>query len=133
MSLYILPTAEIVQRYQKFNDLFRFYDEGVRGLIRDIILTTDITDPKINNGLDSDIYAKVVWDYEHCPEYRNLEMSYPNDQASVTIEFIFLAMHYDIQVMLTSVFVNNLYDLSAQEYDWVGNDLIAKVRFSMRW
>ena len=130
--VYILPTYTIVAQFKEFENLFTFYDEGIKGVIRDAVILSaayNLYDypeslyhpPKERtNGLRD----KVLADYDQSLEakWSNFELSrYPNN--TILIEIIVDKLEDAVEQMMRGIFRRDIYDVAPGGHKWIGNDL----------
>jgi hypothetical protein len=95
----ILPTAGSVLTYKNFEELFSFYPNGIKGLIKDYLffhkrnVGEDRANPEdaLTHDLKSseDLFLEEVLElYEKSWDYRFKELTHPNCQHEFTIEMV---------------------------------------------
>lgn len=147
MSLVILPTSEIIRELEQFDDMFSFYDSGIRGVVRDNILQSDLSDISEAQVLRTNsippwirkLNDRIVFEYSN--SYQAIRQHYlENTSDELYVEMIAEYANALVFEMLNTVFMkNNLNILSykwayidgkwtrVDAWRWVGNDLLVQV------
>ena len=129
MSLFILPTSEIVQEFKPFDSVFHFYKNGIKGVILDTIVISNghyLSNAANTNKLTSGLTAKVLEDYEQSPETIHLRFA-ENTNIGEHIEMISDSIDELVSEMMNTLFGAHPYTLHEDNCYWVGNDVCAKV------
>lgn len=102
-SLYLVIPMQGIAEFEKFEDLFSFYPEGVNGIVRDYLKA--LSDPEVLKSyevddleflpcsagefsVDKELLAKIVSMYENSVEYKSRLHSYPNCQMEIVVETV---------------------------------------------
>ena len=125
MVIFILPTKDILRLFQKYDELFMFYNDGVKGVIRDTILSR----VSANRGLD-DVLNKVRTDYlnsaEAVMEYLT-DYEFRSECIDLAVELITIA----INEMLIDLFKSCNYTMSKSYWKWFGDDFIIGAQINL--
>lgn len=90
----IIPTQKALEGTEKFDGLFSFYRNGIRGLIADYVALAHreiTTDPSCSAGEFRALYEmvrRVIAKYEQTTEYQSQLHSYPNCQMEIVVEAV---------------------------------------------
>jgi len=118
MVIFILPTKDILRLFQKYDELFMFYNDGVKGVIRDTILSRVST----NRGLD-DVLNKIRIDYlnsvDAVMEYLT-EYEFRSECIDLAVELITIA----INEMMIDLFKSRNSSIIISYWKWFGDDFI---------
>lgn len=128
----LLPTAEIIRDHGRHEGFFNFYEEGLRGVVRDMVLMSDdsifsTSIPQRQLNVSEGLIQKILREYQNSPEavmQRYLENTTYESYVELIAEMIADSVHD----MMRSIFVSAVYDVSKTEWDWLGNDLITRIR-----
>jgi hypothetical protein len=117
---FILPTGNILNEYKKYENLFSFYHDGLRGIIRDLILAHD---KKVT--IMEDIIEKIIWEYNNSPDasFRRATDS-TNNRDEIMIEIIAELISFAVIEMMDAIFMGKQIDVIEKSHRWVENDLI---------
>jgi hypothetical protein len=134
-TIFVLPTADIVREYQDFDPLFVFYEDGIRGVIRDSILLSEGWSVKptryreVQSWRDTRtrFLEKVLRDYSNSPE-AVLTRLLENTSAEMYVELVTEDIMRRVMGMMHDVFRHLVYDVSKAEWKWIGNDLATRIR-----
>jgi hypothetical protein len=121
---FILPTFEILQDFQESEQLFNFYNDGMKGVVRDLIVHWE------GGGSISDsthITEKILRDYSNSPEATISRFTDRIDMEAY-VELITSLLDIAVGEMLNALFPKITYDISNNEHSWIGDDLIIKLR-----
>jgi hypothetical protein len=149
MKPIILDTRALLQEYAEFSPLFAFYDNGLKDLVREAIITRSFNSPyttQYRPGLNSaqGLAAKVMMDFEFALDHHHDLFGEESPVALYNMEFAFNnllairtiaeAMERDVDRMLRNHLRTRLFEI-AQEGSgaqmlprWVGPDLAIFVR-----
>ena len=127
-DIIILPTADIVREFEDYESVFCFYDEGLRGVIKDIVLYNTVTDT--TGEQTSMLVQDVISVYEHSLYVRYLENTLSISQPEICIEMMVIQLESAVSKMLKALFVKELqrYRWDRSSYEWLGNDLITRIK-----
>lgn len=134
MITVVLPTAGIVSEHKSFEALFSFYEEGLHGLIRDMVMLSDQNPPKskrtceaIKRELhDSGLFDKIMRDYSHSPEACFLRHAGDLNHEQF-VEVAVEVIYQSVVEMMNTLFLRTVYEVCKQRWGWIGDDLIAKM------
>lgn len=141
MPKVILPTGDLLRNYRALEPMFSFYspgageEGGLRGLVRDMVLTADeATGPPPHFQAvfkkaiqDSGVLEKVMRDYADSPEGRfvfHTGRGHESSQVEMTAE----ALYEAVLEMMSAIFMRAVYEISKQDWQWLGDDLVATVK-----
>ena len=132
MSQVILPTTEIIREVWRFDELFSFYDDGIRGVVRDNVLHSDLTViseiselPVMKTSYWSiqKLNERIVFEYRNSP--RTLNLFYNENTCGDTyVELIAEWVSVMVFEMLKTLFVRSDLDIMTRDWYWIGNDLV---------
>ena len=127
----ILPISEALKEFQLMEFSLVFYDEGLRGLIRDHVLVSNARMSDIDfyaTTDDADPLEKKVVDQYHNSSYYRHDVEMGND--NLTLNAALMAskrIRKWVNGMMYAAFVHDVYSVHEQHYRWFGNDLIVKI------
>lgn len=133
--LYVLPTASIVREFREYNRLFSFYEDDIKGIIRDTILVSSAWMQKdysryhheIHRPLMADdLMEKIIRDYHNSGEALMQRLS-ENTSSETYIQRIVEQINRQVGDMMMTLFLNYVYDVSKTEWQWIGDDLVVKI------
>lgn len=134
MPKVVLPTADLLKDFAHLERMFDFYEDGLRGLVRDMVLTADAVDTPSSRVEDAfkqalqntGLIEKVMRDYAHSADAR---FNFLTGTGSEQIEVEIAVEHiYQIVLeMMAQLFRRAVYEICKQEWQWLGDDLVAKV------
>lgn len=128
MALYVLPTGEIIREFKNFEEMFSFYEEGIKGVVRDmVLLSDDITPGDPKSSTTQGLLDKILREYMNSPE-AVIQHLLENTSAANFVEFISEALKMMVQDMMRRLFTNALYEISKTEWQWIASDLVIKVQ-----
>lgn len=136
MAKVILPTSELLSFLTTFQELFSFYEDGLRGLVRDCVLLSDSVTQYDRLSIrefspaqiDPDFAKKVMREYEESPSAMFLRMTENTNSyhaAEMALEYI----HDAVVDMVKSTFGPAVFDISKGWHHWHCNDLVIEVVF----
>lgn len=134
MSLVILPTTEIIQEVGQFDELFSFYDDGIRGVVRDNVLHSDLSEiselPVMRTPSNpywiQKLNERIVFEYCNSPRALNLYYT-ENTCEDMYVELIAEWVNVLVFEMLKTLFVRSDLDILTRDWYWIGNDLVVKI------
>ena len=136
MPIVILPTAEIITRFKGFEELFGFYDDGLKGVIRDTILTSqayDLVKRRYPTGhknkciiMASGLMDKILRDYHNSADAMFLHRI-ENTNAATYVEEAAILIDQAVHEMMRVLFAKIVYDMCMDGSVWLGDDLMTKV------
>ena len=139
LARFILPTAEIVRNFKEYEPLFSFYDEGLRGLVRDMVMLSDMhaapeetrsTGFKRELGSDG-LLEKVLRDYGHSLDAMFAHhIGVPNKAPFVGALVELIYQH--VVEMMSAYFRREPYEVCKQQWEWLGSDVIVGISFLER-
>lgn len=138
MPIVILPTAEIITRFKGFEELFCFYDDGLKGIVRDSVLTSQAYDlveryhkPKGHRSKCiievSGLLDKILRDYHNSADAMFL-FRIENTNAATYVEEAAIQIDTAVNEMMRVLFARIVYDMNMDGYTWLGDDLMTTVR-----
>lgn len=154
-----LPTTDIVRNFKEFDRLFSFYEGGIKGVVRDTVLLSaawvldhpswifdreimrypglvahydtkhPITTayPVIADGL----LEKIMRDYANSPEAMMQRFS-ENTSSENYVEIVAEMIDRAVGEMMNTLFRSSVYDICKTEWQWIGDDLVAKIKIYNR-
>lgn len=133
----ILPTTEIYRAHRHYEPILCFYEDGVRGLIRDTVLLCNPT-PTLKQDEDErsdDLRAlldKVLGEYESSVDRAMLEnMFRRQDYASWLVEMCVCSIEEQVNRLMREfmqVFLrDDAFELCKSRCSWLGADLLVRV------
>ena len=131
-TIFVLPTADIVREYHHLDALFVFYDDGIKGIIRDaLLLSQGVTNQytreiELRRALEP-FMDKVLRTYDNSTEAM-LQRLLENTSAELYVEMVVADVWQRVSVMMKDLFQHLQYDVSRAEHRWLGNDLMTVVR-----
>lgn len=130
-SLFLLPTAEIIWEHRQWEPLFCFYDEGVRGIVRDLVLLQNHQRDDLPPVYEQ-LWAQVEDAYERSLNVRYLENTLGQITPLVYIETAVAELDAMVTAMLAVLFGRKTYRVAHDpvDYRWVGDDLLTAILFS---
>jgi hypothetical protein len=129
-EVHVLPIAEILREYFLLEHVFDFYEEGLRGLVRDhVLISTSIVCDIHEDDMEDDdadpLVNKIV------QAYRMNNLGYRNDYYNNNDERrLASALHRsrEIRLMINRLmyvlFRGSVYNIHPQRFQWLGNDLV---------
>lgn len=134
-----LPTAGIVHEYRDCEALFSFYEDGLKGLIRDMVLVSDSRPPMHKptaeeikqEFLDSGLPERIMTQYAQSPDARFLAHT-GNTTHEAFIEMAAEVIYQSVVEMMNSLFLRLVYEVRKQRWSWIGNDLVVSMRILER-
>lgn len=139
MHKVILPTSTLVRQFWHCEPLLCFYDLGVRGLIRDAVLLNcgkpassfSLYRRRKDPPLFSDgLLDYVLEEYERSLDLRFLENTLPQRAVSgcFAVETVVEAIDEAVAAMMRECFLREIYEICKTRWQWVGYDLLIRVR-----
>ncbi len=135
---FILPTSEIIRTFKAKEELFEFYEEGIRGLVRDIVMRPRAFDTvQICDGVGynkdamilEELVAQVVSQYENSLHYRYIENTRAHIHPSCLVEVVVLCVEDAVSQMLRGFFAGFAYDVCKSNWQWLEDDLVVTITF----
>jgi len=136
---YILPTSDLVRQFKPHERLFNFYEDGIKGLIRDTILLSAayryhlFAFSRYNNSqyaprptIADGLLEKVLRDYDNSLD-AHLERFQQNTNSSYYVETVVKLIDHAVGEMMADIFQSTAYDVSKTDWQWHGSDLVARV------
>lgn len=127
----ILPIAEALKEFELFEYILDFYDEGLRGLIRDHIFVSnaricDLDDHE--SSFDEDpLQKKIIEAYMHSIGYRHdVEMGIATKKLNAALSASHRIRKW-VDGMMYTAFMNDVYSVHEQYYRWFGRDIIVQI------
>lgn len=124
---FILPTAEIVTEFKHLEPVLCFYDDGLKGLIKEIVLRNTAAD--LSGQKSQDLAQEIVSAYEHSMHVRYMENTLRHADPSIYIELFVTQLDEILAELLTLLFASTLrthrWDYRGSR--WIGNDLLVRL------
>jgi hypothetical protein len=135
MPKVVLPTAEILKTFKDFEHLFDFYEDGLKGVVRDMVFTADTFQAQPDRVRDafkqalqnSGLIEKIMRDYSMSPEAQ-FHFHVGSHTQESAVEIAAQCIYVVVLQTMSNLFMRAVYEISKQEWDWVGQDLIASVQ-----
>jgi hypothetical protein len=127
MQKFILPTADLVDRFKDYEYFLVFYEDGIRGLIRDLVQRQagylQYEQELTNTKELFDFVDRRIFLYDNSPE---AICSQYNENINWNGILIVLIETLDtlIKETLLGFFNKSNYIICKHSYEWVGNDLV---------
>lgn len=135
MAKVILPTSEVLGFLSHFQELFSFYEDGLRGLVRDCVLLSDgVGSQRVSmrefgsSVIDPDFASKVMREYAQSPSAMFLSVI-NNSGAYHSAEMALEYVHDLVIDMVKATFGPAVYDISKTWHHWHSDDLVIEVVF----
>lgn len=128
----MLPTTELIREHQRFDPLFCFYHEGIKGLVRDIAVLSDGGALYTPHNVKDLILEKVDEEYEVCFDSRYNDHTLPPNfeyPSLAVIELITERLVEDI-VQMMQCLLHQRYEVSFDHRDqvWIADDLVVLIK-----
>lgn len=129
MLVVILPTSEILRRLRPISELFSFYQEGLRDVVRDFILRSEpmhISETRqLIPKLARDFQERLLFEYIN--SWRALSL-YHSERTSeeLYIELGIETINEIVYEVLQQHFRNKTVRFVEKEWYWLGDDLVIK-------
>lgn len=131
MLAIILPTTPIVKGFSQYENLFCFYDDGVKGVVKDHVLVSrsclvsfyeDIqkTDKSVR------LMDEIIQKYETSLHRQYMENTYNGCKPIHMLEDIINEIEREVNNMMYLYFFEHPYSIE-RGVKWVGDDLIIKI------
>jgi hypothetical protein len=118
----ILPTADIVREYETAERTFSFYEDGLRGVIRDLILYSNT-----GKGSGNYIQDKILREYSNTPEAVTSRIM-ENFMTEIYVETLVEVIFNSVSIMMQTLLPHVAHSISVTEHQWNCNDLIIKIK-----
>lgn len=132
----VLPTADIVREFRGYEPIFCFYEDGIRGVVRDsVLLSNGMYEHELDecishqSSLIETFINRVVEEYENSIHRRYIENTYAKNSPSITLELVVAQINSMVNTMTRALFMLRAYEICKSRWQWVGDDLIAVVQF----
>lgn len=127
----ILPVAEALKQFQLFEYVLDFYDEGLRGLIRDHVFVSNahLCDlEELESSFDEDpLEEKIVTAYTTSLNYRHdVAMGTANRKLNAALSASRQIRKW-VDGMMYTAYLHDVYSVHAQYHRWHGKDLIVRL------
>ena len=128
---FILPTAEIIRDNRRNDWLLEFYDEGIKGLVRDTVLNQRAEDAPVfcDAGGEVALLETVIQQYESSLQYRFLENTLAHCYPTSRVEMAVIGVAEDVAQMMRGFFAGYAYDVCKSNWQWLEDDLIVTITF----
>lgn len=142
----ILPTGELLHDYKYLEEMFAFYQSegqetsGLKALVRDMVLLADQDglivqkdNGRVRNAFKHalrthPLVEKVMRDYANSAEARFLFRIDDGKDQSSNVESNVEILYERVLDMMSAIFMRTVYEVSKQEWEWVGDDLVTTVQ-----
>ena len=127
MRMVIIPTAEIISEFRHMDPVFCFYEDGVRGVVKDMVLRNTAGDD--TGVVEQTLLNDIVAMYEHSLHVRYLENTLRITDPVIYIELFVAGLQETVSELLRQLFASVLSDhqWDSSEWGWIGNDLIVRM------
>lgn len=123
----LLPTSDIFLSHKHFEPLLYFYEDGVRGLVRDTVLLS--SQPLPGSEDVQALRERLVAEYDRCANARFLENSMRrHEYASFLVEMAAEEIDYRVAEMMWQFLRGRVYEVCKTRWKWVGADLVATIQ-----
>ena len=128
----ILPVSDALKEFALSEYVLGFYEDGLRGLIRDHVLVSTailcgIDFFELEPELEDPLYKKIVDSYTSSLFYRHdQEMGNTDRNLSAALNASARIRRW-VNGMMYSAFVDDVYSVQEQHYQWFGDDLIVRL------
>lgn len=139
MRKLIVPTSDLVREFWHCEPLLCFYNEGVRGLIRDTVLLSSSV-PADSYSLhrrrkDAPLFSDglldhVMGEFERSLDLRFLENMLPRraESACFAVEAAVEAIDEAVARMMRQFMQREVYEICKTRWKWIGYDLLVIVQ-----
>lgn len=122
----LLPTAPIIQEHKGFEAIFCFYEDGIKGLVRDLVVR--LAERPSTEEASRAFIDRVIYDYECSLHVRYLENTYGAEYPQWVIETVIVWLEKEIDDMLAPFRIER-FTITSRHILWIGNDLFTKIHF----
>ncbi len=127
----ILPTHEAFSYFNLAEHYLMFYEDGLRGLLRDHVL---VSDPHLCDNDDIEtifgedpLQQKIVESYRNSYIFKRDEhMGRAEINISAALEISAHVRNW-VNAMMRSIYPNEIYHIHEQYYRWFGSDLHVRI------
>lgn len=131
MEKHILPTAQAIVEFGLMEYVLEFYEDGVRGLVRDhVLLVTDLLAGAEDREtfFDEDpLKTKIISMYENSLQYRNdVAMGVANKRLAEALGASETVRHWAYGMMY-GIFPCDVLSVDVVRWRWLGNDLVVHI------
>lgn len=132
----ILPTAEIVQSFEPYEQRFVFYDDGIEGIVRDAVLHSATYPSVLINGqhrrppyrsVHPDFLKKVQDAYERQWDLRHQQMTSSHGDPWDTIGLLVELVDYAVTQLMREFLEREAFNVNPCWHCWYGKDLCVEV------
>lgn len=126
MRKFILPAGEIILSLRDFEPLLCFRDEGVRGVVRDLVLLSSC--PKTREEEYAQYFNELIDQYEQSVHLRWMENTFRHSEyASYLVERLLDQADLAVYEMVRQYFTGLDYEVDRKDCEWLGLDLITVI------
>lgn len=126
MREFILPTGGIFFEFRRFEPILCFRAEGVRGVIRDLVLLP--VERKAREEDFEQFRREVLEEYDRAIDLRFWENTFSHQEyASWLVELLLEEVNQAVRDMFIEFFKNLDIEVDKKELKWLGVDLIARI------
>jgi hypothetical protein len=135
-TLIVLPTADIVREFERFEDLMSFHEGGVRGLIKETLIASDYDRLPLSIQqpgkilLADGLKDRILREYSNSPEAlflataENINPKY----TELIVELVVDLVDRAVAELLWTFFKQHYFNVYQHSCSWLGNDLMARVQ-----
>jgi hypothetical protein len=126
--LLVLPTRDLLREYHEYNDTFYFYDNGIKGIIKDIL---------INDLEIDDVINLIISKYSNTVDARvqlinDLNNGFCYNTRESGMEDIIKNITNSVMFMMKGIFQNRHYNVSRYNVRWIESDLVIKIAINKK-
>lgn len=126
----ILPTFAVYGAHRELEPLFAFREEGVLGVIRDLVLISGGGSGK--RGYRFDHYdafiEQLMFEYDNNVDLRLDENTMrKSDYSGFALELACDELEQEVQEMMKIMFQGAMFEVCPSRWKWLGADLLATV------
>lgn len=127
----VLPTFGLYAAHLDKEPLFSFREEGVLGVIRDLVLLSGGPESRGHRfSAYEDFVQQLLFEYENNVELRLCENSLrKSDYSGFALELSCEQLEVAVQEMMRLMFRDVLFDICKTRWQWLGADLLTTVTF----
>ena len=135
MPRFVLPTGDIIREFESYEELFYFYEDGVRAVVRDMLLLNHgnllPTLPLYSYDPDTNLWAfrqRLVEEYDRTMDVRATE-NMLHEYRGLQLEHALGEIDAEVTRMLKGYFRNQIYEIIQDGWKWLGDDLVVRMHF----
>lgn len=128
----VLPTFSVYAAHRELEPLFAFREEGLLGVIRDLVLLSGGVDGRCGHRYSEfeELLEQLLFEYENNVELRMEENTMrKSDYAGFALELGCEQLDLEVQDMMRLMFLDRSFEVCKQRWRWLGADLLTTVTF----